>query len=474
MKKFYLFLFILFVAFGCGGNKEKYHYDYILETDEDIIRPVSGTPEKWVYIIGGNLTGTYYVSPDGNNSNDGTREHPWGTPAFGASQISPGDTLVILPDSNRTRPILAGSDNLLTAIDLSGKSYVWIENLEITHNDNLSKEGKYFRDGIEILGEPSHHITLKNLYIHHIDEFGMNFQDVDTLNIIDCRIEYCGFGGLGGPAPEAGGWRNVVIRGCTLSYSGHYYQGTDGSSRPYDRPDGFGIEASSGPILIEKTIASHNYGDGLDSKAENTTISQCIVSNNSCDGVKLWGDNSKVINTLIYGRGDRNPEQTPWSPLLIHCEYKQNAKFEIINVTIDDTAGNNYLFYAQYDSGLPPIEITMKNTILCGRGGNSPVFVRGNCTFNALNNLFYLPRNEIILIYGDSTYTSSNIDKFGTGNIYGNPLFLKTAWGIEGDYHLSNGSPGIDKGTSDGAPPIDLDGNTRPIGAGIDIGCYER
>lgn len=459
MRFILVYLLFVFALSGCG-KKVKYDYDYILNEYNDIIVPNSGNSESFVCIIGGNITGDFYVSPNGNDNNNGSFDTPWKTISYAASQLQPGDTLVVLPDSDRTRPIIACGNNLLTAIDLSGKEYVLIENLEITHNENQSGSGRYFRDGIEILGSPAKGIILKNLYIHHIDEFGMNFQDVESLKILNSRIEYCGFGSLGGPAGESGGWRYVEIIGCTLSYSGHYYQGTDGSDRPYDRPDGFGIETSTGPILIQKTIASHNYGDGLDSKSENTTIKECVVSNNSCDGVKLWGDNSKVINTLIYGRGDGNNEITPWSPLLIHCE-KTNARFDIINVTIDDSIGNNYLFYAQYDEGLPPAQIYVKNTIFSGRGPNSPVWIRGNCTISFVNNLFYLPKNENVLIYGDSVWTSSNISNFGTNNIYGNPMFVAPAWGKEGDYPID-------------APSLDLDGNSRPVGSGYDIGCYER
>jgi hypothetical protein len=42
-----------------------------------------------------------------------------------------------------------------------------------------------------------------------------------------------------------------------------------------------------------------------------------------------------------------------------------------------------------------------------------------------------------------------------------------------GDYHLAMGSPAIDAGIVEGAPPTDLDGVPRPQGEGIDIGPYE-
>ena len=42
-----------------------------------------------------------------------------------------------------------------------------------------------------------------------------------------------------------------------------------------------------------------------------------------------------------------------------------------------------------------------------------------------------------------------------------------------GDYHLDKISPCIDAGTSTGAPPDDIDGESRPYGPGYDIGADE-
>lgn len=57
------------------------------------------------------------------------------------------------------------------------------------------------------------------------------------------------------------------------------------------------------------------------------------------------------------------------------------------------------------------------------------------------------------------------------GNQHGDPLFVNAG---TGDYHVSHGSPTIRTGTSVPDPAyVDLDGNPRPLGGGLDIGAYE-
>jgi len=445
--------------------------DYFLRVYTDVIIPPSGTQNGWITIIGGDHKGQYYVSPHGNDNNPGTIDLPFKTISYAVNMLNPGDTLVVMSGDplRNPRPVIAGQNDLISAFDISNCQYLRIENLEITSNNK-----RRFREAITGTGGPVADIVLKDLYIHHIDEYAIDIADANDLQIINCRINYCGFGCIGGPAGQQGGLRNVFIKGCDLSYSGHYYQGGDGSNRPYDRPDGFGIEESEGPIEICNTIASHNYGDGLDSKAKRTYIHECIVANNSCDGVKLWGDSSRVENTLIYGRGDGNSTITPWSPIVISTQ-NNNAYFEIINCTVDDTVGGNYIMHVQYDDQQIPVNLKIVNSIFCSRGSNAPIiWLADNVNYDITYNLFYATNDNRLLIKGNNTYTSSEIDQIGTGNIYGNPLFVSTAWGSNGNYHIAPNSPAIDKGTSTFTLQIDLEQILRPQGPGIDIGCYEQ
>lgn len=464
--KFYSYLLLIIsvgmIVTACGAK----------ETDQDVPQDLSAPEEgqeednleepvknsiKTKFTappLGGN---TYYVSVNGNNDNPGTRDQPWATLSFGAGKLNPGDTLVILggkyvlsdfgediitPNSGNAnawvavrgeegnRPVIAGSNNLLTAIDLPGAHHVWIDNLEIT-----SDNGAQFRDAIEGLSGDLNNIIFSNLYIHHIDEFGINIADIDNMKVIDTQIVYTGLGGLGGPVGQSGGWRNVLIKGGSLSYNGHYYQGKIGPS-PFDRPDGFGIEPSDGPIEIADILVEHNLGDGLDSKARNTHIHDCVVANNFADNIKLWGSGSKVENCLIYGRGDGNAMSTPWSSIVIDTT-DDNAVFEFNSNTVDSQADQSYLFGAQYDFNEHPITLTLKNNIFSSRGDNVPMTINSNVKLIAENNVFWFPNTNNVLEYnGVKQYTSADINELGKNNIYADPLFVKTGFGAEGDYHL--------------------------------------
>jgi hypothetical protein len=435
---------------------------------------------------------TYYVSTTGSDQNSGSRDQPWATPGYASRQLSPGDTLIISggryilkeydadilmpPDGtadNRVtikgeknnRPVLAGRANLSHALSLS--SYLTVENIEFTADN-----GAWFREAISQVDRPIAGVELKDLFIHHLDEFGIDIGDINHLTVSDCVITYTGFGSIGGPTAQDGGWQNVVIDGCELSYNGHYYQGGPGPG-PYDRPDGFGIEPSNGPIEIKDTTAQHNRGDGLDSKAANTYIHHCIIANNRCDGIKLWAGGSKIENCLIYGTGDGEGGASPWAGLVIEGS-SDGDTFDIVNVTIHDNPSRRaYPMYIGYDQ-LADITVTMKNCIVAN--GYGAAYFGPRVTVTITYNLFHRPGDTIQVEANAREYSTADIRNglLGPGNQVGNPQFIQPAWSFDGNYRLQNTSPAIDAATPNGAPSDDLDHNPRPIGPAPDTGAYEK
>ena len=454
-------------------------------------------------LIGQARSTTRYVSTIGDNTNPGTEAQPWATPGYGSKQIAGGDTLIILggtyilseywedmitPPSGSAdtlegphnytfilgeqgnRPVLKGRNNLFSAVELSDKSWIWIDNLEICSDD-----GAFFREGVSASGQ-CEQIWLEDLYIHHMDEFGVDFQDILHLTVRRCDIRYCGFGAIGGPEGEAGGWRHASISECDLSYSGHYYQGEIGPGMgPYDRPDGLGLEPSDGPLSVLECRAEHNRGDGLDSKIKNTLVWNCIVANNTCDGIKLWGGRSMIVNSLVYGTGDGDrTTSTPWAALVIENTDEPDTEFYIVNTTLhQDPRKHGYMLYSQYN--LPnPIKIFMTNTIVAGGSGSA--YFGPSVTLNMDHCLIYREGESVQLEANGQEYTAQDIQNglLGSGNLSADPMFMAPAWGTEGDYRLQAESPAVDAGTTHAlADNTDLDGNPRPSGQFVDMGCYE-
>jgi hypothetical protein len=477
----------------------------IKESDSKIEISLSGEGIKTSTPQTGNI---YYVSNSGDNNNPGTKEKPWKTIGFASKKLKPGDTLIILngeyivseyyedmitPESglenkwiiikgeDGSKPKIKGKNGILSAIDISGKNYIKIENLEISSLIDSPYSGG-LREGIEAGGSSTpnegkiSNIILKDITIYHTEEVGINFSgNMKNVQLENIHIHHTGGPAISAPSAEGGkGWENVVISNCILEYSGLYSNGKEVRS-DWDRPDGIGFENSIGPVEIKNTISRYNFGDGIDSKSKNTYIHECMVANNFGDGVKLWGDGSKVENTLVYGTGYVSKDEvTPWCLLVIDSE-DRNGNFEIINCTFFDDenrANNHYTMTIQYENDQIPINLTLKNNIIAGL---SRAFIRKVVKLNLENNLFYIRKDDfdIQIEYGDDLISKDRINSFGSNNFYSNPDFVNPVWGPNGDFHLKSSSPAIDKGMLSGSPKIDLEGKIRPYGNGIDIGAYE-
>lgn len=71
---------------------------------------------------------------------------------------------------------------------------------------------------------------------------------------------------------------------------------------------------------------------------------------------------------------------------------------------------------------------------------------------------------------GTMSYNLTEVAFPGVGNKIGDPKFVDAA---NGNYTPGPGSPAIDSGNPDDAPPLDLLGTKRPVGDGPDIGAIE-
>ncbi|MEE2789454.1 MAG: right-handed parallel beta-helix repeat-containing protein [Myxococcota bacterium] len=177
---------------------------------------------------------TFYVGPDGKDTNPGTETEPFGSLDYALSQMNAGDTVYLFdglytnatytddhgptgdvrinngvlariafsgspdrwttiaayPDGNDVKPVLKydGGGGIQLA---SNASYIVIDGLEIygpneeinydwAHDHRWSKENFYTGRGLFTWG-PVHHVVVRNCHIHHNPGSGIRFNKADYI-----------------------------------------------------------------------------------------------------------------------------------------------------------------------------------------------------------------------------------------------------------------------------------------------------
>ncbi len=262
--------------------------------------------------------------------------------------------------------------------------------------------------------------------------------------ISNCRIinNNADFGG-GGIACAAAS--SPTITGCEISENRSDFGGGGGI-----------FIHESTPVIAACTITGNrgDQGGGIHCLKSSPTINRCRIQNNTGDlgGGGIFCEtlsspiiiNSLIIENVAYFGGGGIYCRNFSSPTILHCTISNN-RAELWNGV---NWGGGLL---SVTSSSP----TMTNTIVWG---NTPTqWIR-------------IDSSTPLVTYSDIQGGFS-----GVGNIDSDPLFAG-----ESDYRLTNQSPCIDKGNP---PSTNLPGNelaaldylenSRPQGAGWDMGAYE-
>jgi hypothetical protein len=78
--------------------------------------------------------------------------------------------------------------------------------------------------------------------------------------------------------------------------------------------------------------------------------------------------------------------------------------------------------------------------------------------------------NTIFWKNGDKDVPNSDNAELISTNVGIDPMFVND---FTGDFHLQANSPMIDVGNDDWGPAVDIDGEARPYGHGVDLGADE-
>lgn len=457
----------------------------------------------------------HYVSPTGNDSNNGQLATPWKKLQYAINTAATGDTINLLTGTynekvNITKsglyirnatgasPILSGAgiSSPVYMMQVSGKSNIIIDGLEIANNAIKDAQG-ILVDGI------SQNITIKNCKIHDIHFSSNPSASVSSSTNAQGIIVY---GTNGTTAISNLKIINNQLYNCRLGYSegiavNGNVDGFEISGNIVHDLTNIGIDAI-GHEGTSPTAATDQARNGV---IKNNTIYNCISAYATSGGLYVDGGKNIVIeNNTSYHNG-----------------YGVEVGCENVGKTTDNIIVRNNIFYDNqicaiamggyaYPSGSGKVTNCKIRNNTCYKDdfkgdGAGELYLTYSENSVIENNIFYLSSQNILvfaelsqpslsfnynLIYSDNTpanmeadwngtyYSSFSTFKNGTATnantVIGNPLFV-TAAISNPNFHIAAGSAAKEKGNPGFVADInekDMDGEDRISGI-IDCGADE-
>ena len=428
-----------------------------------------------VFVSATTLTAAYYVNPNGNNDQTGTKKLPWKTISYAARQAGPGDTVYVEKGTYQEPVTISKNGQVSTPIVYMGVGKPVIGN----GGNNLKISGRHIiidgfvirntsKSGVIISGSNG---QLRNCLIHNNNGAGITVQSVSDVTISGGKVYDNDIGiSLQGAA------KNLLIESVELYSTGKQRTAmvtwkagksrnlTLSKLRIHDHPKyGAQIMPSSSEYMHDVTVIDcHFYNNGIGSpnklgngfryRPANLLVQRVVnglMERNIFERGMGWGvdiytsQNFKVQNNLFLNNFDtQKPKVGPGFGLEINASNGTT----VFNNTF---YGNETALLISYlDSGhdWPP----------------------GKFKVTVYNNIFYKSRKKdylkLLSKYANQTTIIMNHNLMNK-----DPLFKDAK---NGDFHLMKNSPAIDNGIAVDVT-ADFENRLRARGNGYDMGMHE-
>lgn len=458
----------------------------------------------------------YYVSVNGENGQDGSKNNPWKTVQFGIDQLFPGDTLNITEGvyneklaitrsgEENNRIVIRGIKNaVIDATDIGNKlqnailkvesqSHITITNLELANNIHNYAQGILINGG-------GTDITIKNTKIHDIHfsdnpkqkatakrnaqgiiVYGTNSEKaitnlvIESNELYDCRLGYSeGIavnGNVNGFIISNNKVYNLTNIGIdVIGHEGVCKDPTKDQARngivsknlvfnclsPYATSAGIYVDGGKNLKILNNTTFNNGYGIEIGCENKNKTTDSITVRNNLIYKNEVAG--------ISVGGFDY-----PHSGKVTNTSFYNNTLYR--NATNTTNIAEVYLSYNENT-------IFENNIIYSGKSGkliysqtesNGVVFNYN--LYNSSSENTYFDWNGKMYLNLESFQKETGLDQFSK---HQEPSFLN-----EDTYDLSlnEASPSINSGNPEYILLLnekDIAGKPRIIDSVIDIGAYE-
>jgi hypothetical protein len=388
----------------------------------------------------------YWVKNGGSDGANGlTQASAWATLGHAADVVNPGDTVRVLDGSYQGfylersgtpgNPITfraEGANARITADNGMTDDGINVENAAHVVIDGFVVDNRT-RAGIRVA--LAQFVTVRNCHTGSNGRWGIFSGFADDLTIEDNETHH-----------------SVAEHGIYVSNSG-------------DRP------------IIRRNHSHDNYANGIhmngdESQGGDGTISNALVERNVIHGNGMGGGSGinmdGVVDSLVQNNLLYDNHASGISLYRIDGATGATGNVVVNNTIVQASDGRWCVNIADGSTGN-----TVRNNILY----NMHSF-RGAITIDSASRPGFVSDHTAVISRFSIDGGNSVIDLaawqalgYDAGSFVATPAQLFLAPGS--DFHLLTGGPAVDAGAAAAAPNVDLEGNPRPVGAGVDIGAYE-